>query len=150
MGDQVKEEADIVDEQSQDRVQFSLRRLSSYIFSFFKVSCEGKLISKQRSMDILKLWRRCNIHFFQLVLHICIMQWLLESQRRKNRDCAGTTLLVTASNAHTHTKISFPLLEFHMPPWKSKRVITGDRVLVFPLLNNASTVECAFQQKRQD
>ena len=31
-GDQVKEEADIVDEQSQDRVQFSLRRLSSYIF----------------------------------------------------------------------------------------------------------------------
>ena len=48
-GDQVKEEADIVDEQSQDRVQFSLRRLSSYIFSlsfflsFFQITVyEGR------------------------------------------------------------------------------------------------------------
>jgi hypothetical protein len=43
MGDQVKEEADIVDEQSQDRVQFSLRRLSSYIFSSLKYPTRGNL-----------------------------------------------------------------------------------------------------------
>lgn len=141
MGDQVKEEADIVDEQSQDRVQFSLRRLSSYISFFFKVSYEGKPISSSNSNS--GQWAFLNyggvIYIFpnlSCTFALCNGYLRVKGEKTETAQLGQPSSSlghsVTTPYAHTHQDLISLATEFHMPPtWKSKRVITdGDRVLV--------------------